>query len=178
MNRRIGWRLHTLLTDEERDLLEALLIMGPEQKKTSEKLKELIQRTIDQHRVIFGATDTRSTRGDLVTYRNYAGNEDTIPAERLLWNFFPGTLDERGGMVPKVRDVAWTMNIVVVLVQVNAVRSVLVAHDDVETEVAVKPTARTIADVLNDGDYMEPIAQVLAPVANELASGLMMKRTS
>lgn len=173
MNRRIGWRLNTLLTNEERDLLEALLIMGPHEEKTSLKLKELCNRVRDEHRVIFGTAQPNQ-----VTYKNYAGNEDTIPSERLLWNFFPGTLDQRGGMKPSVTDVCWTLNIVVLLVRVGAIRSLLVAHDDVETEINVKPKARTIEEVLNDGDYMAPIGKVLEPIANELATGLMMKRTS
>lgn len=173
MNRRIGWRLNTLLTGVERDLLEALLIMGPEKRDTMVRVKELRDTTRADHRVIFGKAS--GGRG-LVTYKNYAGNEDSIPAERLLWNFFPGTLDERGGMIPNIIDVCWTANIVVVLVRVGAVRSLLVADENVETEINVKASSRTIEEVLNDADYMDPIAKVLKPVSDELATALMMKR--
>ncbi len=171
MNRRIGWRLHTLLTSEERDSLEAHLIMGPEMLVTALKVKGLNGLVRDTRRVIFG-----TARGNQVTYKNYAGNEDTIPAERLLWNFFPGTLDERGGLIPSVIDVCWTANIVVILVKVNAVRSLLVTDGNIETEINVKASSRTIEEVLNDGDYMDPIGKVLKPVSDELATALMMKR--
>lgn len=171
MNRRIGWRLYTLLTLEERELLEALLIVGPEKQETEDKVRKMNARVQSEHRVIFGGSS-----GGIVTYKGYAGNEDSIPAERLLWNFFPGTLDERGGLMPAIIDVCWTANFVVLLVRVNAVRSLLVTDGNIETEINVKASTRTIEEALNDSDYKGPIAKVLAPVSNELATGLMMER--
>jgi len=171
MNRRIGWRLYTLLTLEERELLEALLIVGPEKPETETKVNRLRTIVRNEHRVIFGRSS-----GGIVTYKSYAGPEDSIPSERLLWNFFPGTLDERGGILPAVIDVCWTANVVVLLVRINAIRSLLVSDGNIETEINVKASTRTIEEALNDSDYKGPIAKVLAPVSNELATGLMMKR--
>ena len=171
MKRRIGWRLYTLLTLQERELLEAKFIVGPEKKETTEAVRRLEARVRREHRVIFGKSG-----GALINYETYAGVTGLINSERLLWIFFPGTIDEHGGMLPTVTDVCWTANIVVLLVRVGAIRSLLVADDNTETEINVKRTARTIEEALNDGECMDLIGKVLKPVSDELATGLMMKR--
>lgn len=168
LTRRIGWRLNTLLTSGEREILEALLTMGPAHDRTEAKIKALMRQVRNEHRVIFG----KVSRDNFVTYKNYAGNEDEVQISRLFWNFFPGTIEERGGIIPVALDVAWTANLVVMVVR----KSLLIAHDDIETEIEIMRKPRTIEEVLNDGEYIEPVRKILEPIANELATGLMMKR--
>lgn len=171
MKRLIGWRLNTLLTGKERDYLEGLMTLAPEDAKTTVQIRGLRDLARKERRVLFGKAS-----GGTVEYKNYAGNEDSIPSERLLWNFFPGTLDERGGMRPTVVDVWWTMDLMILLVKVGSVRSLLVSDENAETEIHVQARMRTIEEALNDGSYIGPVKKVLEPITNELTTALMMKR--
>lgn len=174
MTRRIGWRLYTLLSEEERDEIESLLMIENNENVIERRIKELREKVRSEHRVIFGKRE--KGRMGHVTYVNYAGHQDEIPQERVLWSYFSGTIEERGGITPAIVDACWTERLMVLIVKEFNMKSLYVTDDNVETKLHLKPSAKRINEVLSDGDYMAEIQKVLRPIENELAAGLMLKR--
>ena len=168
------WRLDSLLTSDESNTIDSVLNRHkPHSVEVKECLAHFRSVICREQRIVVA----HGHGHDMIEYYEHGRSGDeikNIDLHRVMWGLFGGLIDERGGIIPRIVEAAWTLDLVVALVAVNRSKDLFINDRGAELSLTLMPKAKDLSDVFDMLGTREARAWV-APYESIIASALMLK---